>query len=83
MTLLYEPDHLDHWCFDVLALVTSDRDPHPWNGLSAGSIARCTCGRFYVIDERSGHWRPLPRWSRRVREAMAHHEERRRRGESS
>lgn len=79
MTVLYEPDEQPHWCLDVLAHLGSDQRP-PWEGLPAGAIARCTCNRYFVVDERTGLWKRLPRWSRRVREAIAHHDERQQHG---
>lgn len=75
MTLIFEPDHLDHWCVDELATVISARPP--WVGPVAGSVAQCTCGRYYVVDERTGRWRRISKRSRVVREALAHQEERR------
>lgn len=73
--LLFEPERA-HWCLDELSKVY---DP-PWEWPNVGSIARCSCGRYFVVDERTGLWKRLPRWSRRVREAIAHFEERQGKG---
>jgi hypothetical protein len=75
MSLIYEPEPA-HWCLDELATVAGE-NRSPWDGLAGGSIAQCTCGRYYVIDERTGLWRRISKRSRVVREALAHQEERR------
>lgn len=69
MTLIYEPDRW-HVCVNELTNALGATTPAP------GSVARCTCGRYLVLDERSGRWRPIRRRSRVVREALAHHAER-------
>lgn len=72
MTLLYEPE-LPHACREVL----QERiQPTP----APGAVARCTCGDYLVLDDVTGIWKKVGRHSSVVRQAIAHHEERRRRG---
>lgn len=72
MTLLYEPE-LPHNCRAVLEVALR---PVP----VPGSVARCTCGTYLLLDDVTGIWKKVGRHSSAVREAIAHHEERRRRG---
>lgn len=72
MTLLYEPE-LRHDCRTELEQLLQ---PVP----APGSVARCTCGAYLVLDDRTGLWRKVGRNSSVVRQAIAHHEERRRAG---
>ena len=72
MTLLYEPD-VPHNCRDVL-----EQAIHPTP--VPNSVARCSCGTYLVLDDVTGLWRKVGRHSSVVRQAIAHHDERRRRG---
>lgn len=72
MTLLYEPDPV-HDCRRELAEKLQPRPP-------AGSVARCSCGTYLVVDDVTGVWRKVGRHSSIVRQAIAHYEERKRRG---
>lgn len=69
MTVIFEPERW-HSCVLELTNALGSKTPAP------GSIARCTCGRYLVLDDRSGRWRPIRRRSRLVREALAHYDER-------
>lgn len=47
------------------------------NGMPApGSIARCTCGRYFLVDDHGDRWVRVRWWNTRALAAIADYEER-------